>query len=50
MGFLIFLGLLIALFLGTAFVAFILRDKTGNRGYKKPSSCPKCQEDPDLFE
>jgi len=42
--FLIFVGIFIGLFLLVAFIAFILRDKTGERGYEKPSSCPKCKK------
>jgi len=44
MEFLIFLGAFIGLFLLVAFIAFILRDKTGERGYDEPPSCPKCRK------
>jgi hypothetical protein len=44
MGFVIFLGFFIALFFIVAYIAFVLRDKTGKKGYEQPSSCPKCQK------
>jgi hypothetical protein len=47
--FLIFVGIFIGLFLVAALIAFVLRDKTGERGYEKPPSCSKCQKAEDPF-
>jgi len=44
MGILIFLIFFMAIFLVVAFLAFILRDKSGKRGYEQPPSCPKCRK------
>jgi len=44
MGILIIIGICVALFFAAAFIAFVLRDKTGESGYDKPPSCPKCRK------
>jgi len=44
MSFLIFLISFIAIFFVVAYIAFVLRDKTGERDYEQPSSCPKCRK------
>ena len=47
MNFLIFLGILIAIFFMVAYILFVLRDKTGQSGYEQPSSCSKCKKSTD---
>jgi len=47
MRFLIFLGIMITIFFVVASIAFLLRDKTGEKGYEQPPSCPKCRKSPE---